>query len=134
MTSFPLPERQMLVREFRTKFWPLKCRVRESNILEICLNYSQHNESLKCERLKAQKIRRRPESCHGFHPEVSQKTFPFLLFPSDLPWESHHGQRTITSKFTHEKTIHFRQIKEEYTGRLMVLYFQPLNAFLFRLC
>uniref|UniRef100_A0A8C3ST92 Calcium voltage-gated channel auxiliary subunit alpha2delta 3 n=1 Tax=Chelydra serpentina TaxID=8475 RepID=A0A8C3ST92_CHESE len=35
------------------------------------LNYCEHNESLKCERLKSQKIRRRPESCHGFHPEVS---------------------------------------------------------------
>ncbi|VTJ63285.1 Hypothetical predicted protein, partial [Marmota monax] len=33
------------------------------------IEISQHNESLKCERLKAQKIRRRPESCHGFHPE-----------------------------------------------------------------
>ncbi|KAI1234430.1 Voltage-dependent calcium channel subunit alpha-2/delta-3, partial [Lamprotornis superbus] len=33
------------------------------------LNCLVHNESLKCERLKSQKIRRRPESCHGFHPE-----------------------------------------------------------------
>ncbi|XP_053076330.1 voltage-dependent calcium channel subunit alpha-2/delta-3 isoform X3 [Panthera pardus] len=30
-------------------------------------------ESLKCERLKAQKIRRRPESCHGFHPEENAR-------------------------------------------------------------
>ncbi|XP_053149268.1 voltage-dependent calcium channel subunit alpha-2/delta-3 isoform X4 [Hemicordylus capensis] len=29
----------------------------------------RYNESLKCERLKSHKIRRRPESCHGFHPE-----------------------------------------------------------------
>ncbi|KAJ8016016.1 hypothetical protein DPEC_G00002740 [Dallia pectoralis] len=28
-----------------------------------------HNESLKCERLKFQKDRRRPDSCHPFHPE-----------------------------------------------------------------
>lgn len=47
---------------------------------ETCLNYSQHNESLKCERLKAQKIRRRPESCHGFHPEASLRTIS-ILFP-----------------------------------------------------
>ncbi|XP_051707491.1 voltage-dependent calcium channel subunit alpha-2/delta-3 isoform X4 [Oryctolagus cuniculus] len=33
----------------------------------------RYNESLKCERLKAQKIRRRPESCHGFHPEENAR-------------------------------------------------------------
>ncbi|XP_060544311.1 voltage-dependent calcium channel subunit alpha-2/delta-3 isoform X3 [Pantherophis guttatus] len=30
-------------------------------------------ESLKCERLKSHKIRRRPESCHGFHPEENAR-------------------------------------------------------------
>uniref|UniRef100_A0A493SU38 Voltage-dependent calcium channel alpha-2/delta subunit conserved region domain-containing protein n=1 Tax=Anas platyrhynchos platyrhynchos TaxID=8840 RepID=A0A493SU38_ANAPP len=39
----------------------------------------RYNESLKCERLKSQKIRRRPESCHGFHPEVS---FYFFVLDS----------------------------------------------------
>uniref|UniRef100_A0A674BKR1 Calcium channel, voltage dependent, alpha2/delta subunit 3 n=1 Tax=Salmo trutta TaxID=8032 RepID=A0A674BKR1_SALTR len=33
------------------------------------LNPSEHNESLKCDRLKFQKDRKRPESCHPFHPE-----------------------------------------------------------------
>uniref|UniRef100_A0A6Q2YRV1 VWFA domain-containing protein n=1 Tax=Esox lucius TaxID=8010 RepID=A0A6Q2YRV1_ESOLU len=33
------------------------------------LNTSAHNESLKCDRLKFQKDRKRPESCHPFHPE-----------------------------------------------------------------
>uniref|UniRef100_A0A8C8HY65 VWFA domain-containing protein n=1 Tax=Oncorhynchus tshawytscha TaxID=74940 RepID=A0A8C8HY65_ONCTS len=33
------------------------------------LNPSAHNESLKCDRLKFQKDRKRPESCHPFHPE-----------------------------------------------------------------
>lgn len=28
-----------------------------------------YNESLKCERLKFQKDRKKPESCHPFHPE-----------------------------------------------------------------
>uniref|UniRef100_A0A8C0ZKV8 Voltage-dependent calcium channel subunit alpha-2/delta-3 n=1 Tax=Cyanistes caeruleus TaxID=156563 RepID=A0A8C0ZKV8_CYACU len=37
------------------------------------LNCLVHNESLKCERLKSQKIRRRPESCHGFHPEENAR-------------------------------------------------------------
>uniref|UniRef100_A0A452V2D0 Calcium voltage-gated channel auxiliary subunit alpha2delta 3 n=1 Tax=Ursus maritimus TaxID=29073 RepID=A0A452V2D0_URSMA len=37
------------------------------------ITMAQHNESLKCERLKAQKIRRRPESCHGFHPEENAR-------------------------------------------------------------
>ncbi|XP_072845734.2 voltage-dependent calcium channel subunit alpha-2/delta-3 isoform X4 [Pogona vitticeps] len=33
----------------------------------------RYNESLKCERLKSHKIRRRPESCHGFHPEENAR-------------------------------------------------------------
>uniref|UniRef100_A0A8C8HFB7 VWFA domain-containing protein n=1 Tax=Oncorhynchus tshawytscha TaxID=74940 RepID=A0A8C8HFB7_ONCTS len=33
------------------------------------LNPSAHNESLKCDRLKFQKDRKRPETCHPFHPE-----------------------------------------------------------------
>ncbi|KAG5835921.1 hypothetical protein ANANG_G00249130 [Anguilla anguilla] len=32
-------------------------------------NCSEHNESLKCERLKLQKDRKRPDSCHPFHAE-----------------------------------------------------------------
>ncbi|KFP88488.1 Voltage-dependent calcium channel subunit alpha-2/delta-3, partial [Acanthisitta chloris] len=41
--------------------------------LTSLLNCLVHNESLKCERLKSQKIRRRPESCHGFHPEENAR-------------------------------------------------------------
>ncbi|GAA6095512.1 voltage-dependent calcium channel subunit alpha-2/delta-3 isoform X1 [Tachysurus ichikawai] len=33
------------------------------------LTPNAHNESLKCERLKLQKDRRRPDTCHPFHPE-----------------------------------------------------------------
>uniref|UniRef100_A0A3Q2XMG7 Voltage-dependent calcium channel alpha-2/delta subunit conserved region domain-containing protein n=1 Tax=Hippocampus comes TaxID=109280 RepID=A0A3Q2XMG7_HIPCM len=33
------------------------------------LTFPSHNESLKCERLKTQKDRRRPDTCHPFHPE-----------------------------------------------------------------
>uniref|UniRef100_A0AAR2LQX6 VWFA domain-containing protein n=1 Tax=Pygocentrus nattereri TaxID=42514 RepID=A0AAR2LQX6_PYGNA len=36
----------------------------------ITFNPLAHNESLKCERLKFQKDRKRPDSCHPFHPEV----------------------------------------------------------------
>lgn len=36
----------------------------------IALTPAAHNESLKCERLKMQKDRRRPDTCHPFHPEV----------------------------------------------------------------
>uniref|UniRef100_A0A7N9ANL7 Calcium voltage-gated channel auxiliary subunit alpha2delta 3 n=1 Tax=Mastacembelus armatus TaxID=205130 RepID=A0A7N9ANL7_9TELE len=35
----------------------------------IALTSAAHNESLKCERLKMQKDRRRPDTCHPFHPE-----------------------------------------------------------------
>uniref|UniRef100_A0A8D3DVA6 Calcium channel, voltage dependent, alpha2/delta subunit 3 n=1 Tax=Scophthalmus maximus TaxID=52904 RepID=A0A8D3DVA6_SCOMX len=33
------------------------------------LDTFEHNESLKCDRLKFQKDRKKPESCHPFHPE-----------------------------------------------------------------
>lgn len=36
----------------------------------VTLASASHNESLKCERLKMQKHRRRPDTCHPFHPEV----------------------------------------------------------------
>lgn len=36
------------------------------------LDAFEHNESLKCDRLKFQKDRKKPESCHPFHPEVWQ--------------------------------------------------------------
>ncbi|KAG1949108.1 voltage-dependent calcium channel subunit alpha-2/delta-3 [Pimephales promelas] len=35
----------------------------------VSLNFTAHNESLKCERLKFQKDRRRPDTCHPFHHE-----------------------------------------------------------------
>ncbi|TWW62075.1 Voltage-dependent calcium channel subunit alpha-2/delta-3 [Takifugu flavidus] len=37
--------------------------------IEIILDTCEHNESLKCDRLKFQKDRKKPESCHPFHPE-----------------------------------------------------------------
>lgn len=96
------------------------CRVGGSSIWETCLNYSQHNESLKCERLKAQKIRRRPESCHGFHPEVSLITLPVLFPPQTC-----HKNFITAKEFTCEKTTPFRRIREASTGRLLAPHSQP---------
>lgn len=31
---------------------------------------SAHNASVKCDRMRSQKPRRRPDACHAFHPEV----------------------------------------------------------------
>uniref|UniRef100_A0A8C3NMK6 Uncharacterized protein n=1 Tax=Geospiza parvula TaxID=87175 RepID=A0A8C3NMK6_GEOPR len=38
------------------------------------LNSPAHNASVKCERMRSQKLRRRPDSCHAFHPEVPRDT------------------------------------------------------------
>uniref|UniRef100_A0AAY4EF57 VWFA domain-containing protein n=1 Tax=Denticeps clupeoides TaxID=299321 RepID=A0AAY4EF57_9TELE len=38
-------------------------------VVLLLLNATEHNESLKCERLKQQKDRRRPDTCHPYHPE-----------------------------------------------------------------
>nr|XP_035159966.1 voltage-dependent calcium channel subunit alpha-2/delta-3-like [Callithrix jacchus] len=45
----------------------------------------RYNESLKCECLKAQKIRRYPESCHGFHPEENTRECGAALGLQALP-------------------------------------------------
>ncbi|KAK9976023.1 hypothetical protein ABG768_021248 [Culter alburnus] len=34
---------------------------------------SAHNASVKCDRMRSQKIRRRPESCHAYHPQENAK-------------------------------------------------------------
>ncbi|NXK46851.1 CA2D4 protein, partial [Chauna torquata] len=33
------------------------------------LNSPAHNASVKCDRMRSQKLRRRPDTCHAFHPE-----------------------------------------------------------------
>uniref|UniRef100_A0A8B9GM14 Calcium voltage-gated channel auxiliary subunit alpha2delta 4 n=1 Tax=Amazona collaria TaxID=241587 RepID=A0A8B9GM14_9PSIT len=39
-------------------------------LLPLCvLNGLAHNASVKCERMRSQKLRRRPDTCHAFHPE-----------------------------------------------------------------
>eukprot|EP00064_Thunnus_orientalis_P023648 superscaffoldBa00009157_g23900 len=35
----------------------------------VFLNGSEHNATVKCNRMKSQKVRRRPESCHAYHPK-----------------------------------------------------------------
>uniref|UniRef100_A0A8C1JL66 Calcium channel, voltage-dependent, alpha 2/delta subunit 4b n=1 Tax=Cyprinus carpio TaxID=7962 RepID=A0A8C1JL66_CYPCA len=35
---------------------------------DCILNSFEHNATVKCNRMKSQKIRRRPESCHAYHP------------------------------------------------------------------
>ncbi|KFU87796.1 Voltage-dependent calcium channel subunit alpha-2/delta-4, partial [Chaetura pelagica] len=35
----------------------------------VLMDVLAHNASVKCERMRSQKLRRRPDSCHAFHPE-----------------------------------------------------------------
>ncbi|KAJ6659977.1 hypothetical protein lerEdw1_018174 [Lerista edwardsae] len=35
----------------------------------VNLNSSAHNASVKCDRMRSQKLRRRPDTCHAFHAE-----------------------------------------------------------------
>uniref|UniRef100_A0A8C2ZDN7 Calcium voltage-gated channel auxiliary subunit alpha2delta 4 n=1 Tax=Cyclopterus lumpus TaxID=8103 RepID=A0A8C2ZDN7_CYCLU len=35
----------------------------------LLLDAAAHNASVKCDRMRSQKIRRRPESCHAYHPQ-----------------------------------------------------------------
>ena len=50
---------------------------------------SAHNASVKCNRMRSQKLRRRPDTCHAFHPEVGAgggglHPQTFGLRPSDM--------------------------------------------------
>uniref|UniRef100_A0A672NT59 Voltage-dependent calcium channel subunit alpha-2/delta-4-like n=1 Tax=Sinocyclocheilus grahami TaxID=75366 RepID=A0A672NT59_SINGR len=40
---------------------------------DCILNSFEHNATVKCNRMKSQKIRRRPESCHAYHPHENAK-------------------------------------------------------------
>uniref|UniRef100_A0A3Q2P7H3 VWFA domain-containing protein n=1 Tax=Fundulus heteroclitus TaxID=8078 RepID=A0A3Q2P7H3_FUNHE len=42
-------------------------------LLAAFLNISKHNATVKCNRMKSQKVRRRPESCHAYHPKEDAK-------------------------------------------------------------
>ncbi|KAB0348675.1 hypothetical protein FD754_013532 [Muntiacus muntjak] len=52
---------------------------------------SAHNASVKCSRMRSQKLRRRPDTCHAFHPEENAQdcggasdtsaSLPLLLLP-----------------------------------------------------
>ncbi|XP_074213705.1 voltage-dependent calcium channel subunit alpha-2/delta-4 [Camelus bactrianus] len=42
--------------------------VPSSSVFTVTVN-SAHNASVKCERMRSQKLRRRPDTCHAFHPE-----------------------------------------------------------------
>ncbi|KAF0040486.1 hypothetical protein F2P81_006384 [Scophthalmus maximus] len=39
------------------------------------LDGSEHNATVKCNRMKSQKVRRRPESCHAYHPKAICSNF-----------------------------------------------------------
>ena len=56
---------------------------------------SAHNASVKCNRMRSQKLRRRPDACHAFHPEVGA-------------W----GAVFIPKHFRHERTGHGVQLSE----------------------
>lgn len=45
-------------------------------------NGSEHNSTVKCNRMKSQKVRRRPESCHSYHPKVSPGSWTHGFFTS----------------------------------------------------
>ncbi|ETE74036.1 Voltage-dependent calcium channel subunit alpha-2/delta-3, partial [Ophiophagus hannah] len=40
-----------------------------------CTGFCVHNSSVKCDRMRSQKLRRRPDTCHAFHPEVRSVSF-----------------------------------------------------------
>uniref|UniRef100_A0A671W5D9 Calcium voltage-gated channel auxiliary subunit alpha2delta 4 n=1 Tax=Sparus aurata TaxID=8175 RepID=A0A671W5D9_SPAAU len=49
------------------QFPPINMEPKELSLLDR----TAHNASVKCDRMRSQKIRRRPESCHAYHPQVS---------------------------------------------------------------
>uniref|UniRef100_A0AAX7W7D1 VWFA domain-containing protein n=1 Tax=Astatotilapia calliptera TaxID=8154 RepID=A0AAX7W7D1_ASTCA len=41
--------------------------------LPVFLNICEHNATVKCNRMRSQKVRRRPQSCHAYHPKENAK-------------------------------------------------------------
>ncbi|KAM6973314.1 voltage-dependent calcium channel subunit alpha-2/delta-4-like [Aplochiton taeniatus] len=39
----------------------------------LSLTYGENNATVKCNRMKSQKVRRRPQSCHAYHPKENAK-------------------------------------------------------------
>uniref|UniRef100_A0A3Q1GIP9 Calcium voltage-gated channel auxiliary subunit alpha2delta 4 n=1 Tax=Acanthochromis polyacanthus TaxID=80966 RepID=A0A3Q1GIP9_9TELE len=50
------------------------CDCSRHNDYSVILNVCEHNATVKCNRMKSQKVRRRPESCHAYHPKVSAES------------------------------------------------------------
>ncbi|KAM4675764.1 voltage-dependent calcium channel subunit alpha-2/delta-4 [Discoglossus pictus] len=55
-------------------YWCYRIRFRRTLCLGwgcsiVFLDTAAHNASVKCDRMRSQKLRRRPHSCHAFHPE-----------------------------------------------------------------
>uniref|UniRef100_A0A671SJG4 Calcium channel, voltage-dependent, alpha 2/delta subunit 4a n=1 Tax=Sinocyclocheilus anshuiensis TaxID=1608454 RepID=A0A671SJG4_9TELE len=50
-------------------------QIPDSNLLLVVIqaDCDSHNASVKCDRMRSQKIRRRPESCHAYHPQENAK-------------------------------------------------------------
>uniref|UniRef100_A0A673H843 Calcium channel, voltage-dependent, alpha 2/delta subunit 4a n=1 Tax=Sinocyclocheilus rhinocerous TaxID=307959 RepID=A0A673H843_9TELE len=50
-------------------------QIPDSNLLLVVIHADcdSHNASVKCDRMRSQKIRRRPESCHAYHPQENAK-------------------------------------------------------------
>lgn len=49
----------------------IRMRIQGKVSPSLFLDPAVHNASVKCDRMRSQKIRRRPESCHDYHPQVS---------------------------------------------------------------
>lgn len=76
-------------------------------LLLLLLDPAVHNSSVKCDRMKSQKVRRRPESCHSYHAQVS-------ILP-------HHD----TSKNTY---IHTTLLKRKYYNNKYYKNFSNVKA------
>ncbi|KAM3870199.1 voltage-dependent calcium channel subunit alpha-2/delta-4-like [Diretmus argenteus] len=55
------------------QYGPILLEPKEIKLMSLFLNDGEHNATVKCNRMKSQKVRRRPESCHAYHPKEDAK-------------------------------------------------------------
>ncbi len=80
-------------------------RIQEKPVLLVLslLDSAVHNASVKCDRMRSQKIRRRPESCHAYHPQVSFS----LVHSINEPWHQPAFAATAKQHFDLNAVIFF---------------------------
>lgn len=72
----------------------------------VFLSDSEHNATVKCNRMKSQKVRRRPGSCHAYHPKVRLSHTLTHTLLSNIQVDVEASLSFCIYPFSHEPLLH----------------------------